>query len=161
MDEFVIVSPKENCENHVIFNVREYITDIARSYKNNWNDIWYQLLIDLPRSNVRVDGIPIKDPCELYTKIGKNKTIICLCTQAALFFPYMIISQTYSSGKDVHVLDGAEDSVDINGPIICIRRTFKVKDCEIDYTLCNINMTMTFDLLMGKYAVLDFHMVKR
>lgn len=95
-------------ETTVVFDTRKYLTSILNSYHNNWCDIRYQFELDFPRSKI-LYNLSETSVDELYSNV--NKIVIVLCTQAALYLSYSLVSLLYSDfASDVVVFDYISDN---------------------------------------------------
>lgn len=161
MDEYVMVTYINNMEidtNHYLFNLKEYLRDINRSYNHTWDRIWYQFLIDFPRTNIYWNGVKMSNPCDFFVQCEQNRTSILLCTQAAFFLPFELMSKIYNrQSLDIVVVDSkhVRSSVHVVDGGVKLFQQFLLKDCENDIVLSyiNIEMDMSFD---EEYGVLTW-----
>ena len=95
-------------ESMVVFEITTYIDNILESYKNNVNNILYQLQIDFNRTSIFINQHKIYS-VELFRKVaafydkkfGKdyffNTIFIMVCLQSSFAFPYEVLSEKYKN----------------------------------------------------------------
>jgi hypothetical protein len=94
----------------IIFDPRDYLADIYRSYKRDDAHLRKQIDIDFPRMNIVVDYQEPQTTDDLHEM---HPMLSLVCTQASFFIMFHAISAVYSHG-DNHVTDintqGRDDS---------------------------------------------------
>lgn len=99
--------------NIFFFNANEYVTDIKKSYENNYESIYKQWTLDFPREIVMLDNKKISDSkfIEFATshnleKVNNDILFYMLVTQAMFYFPFVAMQNLYEKTNIIIMDDG-------------------------------------------------------
>ena len=131
----------------IVFNFKNYISDMTTSYGNTWCKIWKQFLVDFPRTIVDINTTRATNSCDFFINIGKNKTAILLCTQSAFYMPFDILTRLYSNG-DVHVVDCKDrgSHIEFKDSDVRLTQYFQIKNCQYNTVLTYIDVVLSVNL---------------
>ena len=149
MDGVVVVYRATGDMNHLLFKRCEYFTDMLASYHNAWEDIWYQFLIDFPRITVYLDDQLVENAPDFYVACGLNKTMVMLCTQAAFYLPFTVVSSMYNRVDECMVTDCTLEGSVVriqSGGTIELSQLFALKDLSDFTDLYHIQIRVELNL---------------
>jgi len=146
-----VYSPITTSTEYGFFYIGDYLQDIFKSYHYNDANIHRQLILDVPRSNVYVNFTKIQTATTFLESMNFSLPRL-LCTQASLFFPYMLITKLYSS----FIVTGGGDEKENNNAFffeqlkdeiieITITRTFKLYDPD-NMTTNTVDIKLLFSV---------------
>lgn len=165
-----------NNEKISTFGINDYLDDILKSYKYNNKRIREQFNVDIPRTNVKINGRLVNNINELEDKFRKYKhdninikeksynfitVLLAICTQSSFFLPYYLFYKLYSEKtKDYMVcsiIDRGNVILDISDINITVelKGVFALKSISSNKLVGKIDMSLTFGFnIMEAYYLL-------
>lgn len=153
--------------NEVFFDANEYIYNIYKSYKFNWENIYSQYKKDFKRHNIFINDTQIYSrkvfekfvdnyktgypnyPINSETSMSKDKLFIMLTTQSSYYFMYLF-SKTFENkfrehykNPDLYIVNGPTKTIHFENKgnkelNFCATLTLFVKDIYDDKKVLNI-----------------------
>lgn len=129
---YLLVKKNKSYSKELFFDVNEYINNIYKSYKMNWENIKTQFIKDFNRLTIYIDKSPIFDKYEFISvfrkykiknyinenfSISYYKLLIMLCTQSSFYFLYLygktfenIFRHIYKN-DDIYIVQGPTKTI--------------------------------------------------
>lgn len=147
------------------FLTEKYLENILDSYKNDVNNIFYQLKIDFPRTCIYVNNKRFFDYDEFRKKISqydKHKVsrirnhklstlLMMLCNQSSFAYPYELIYKLYSDSSHHVVSDGTIITFELGNKSISVQLHMKLNIININIEGCNVEDKLNVIIYMDIY----------
>ena len=100
------------------FDFHSFVYGMFAAYPT-WKDVWQQFRLDLPRTDIHVDGVQIRDVRTMDAKMSHlspndMRVLTSLCTQAALAPVFEVLHRAYDR-------EGREWFTDDRSLRMCVR----------------------------------------
>ena len=155
LDEYLCDDSK--CDNLISFDFDIFIEENLKSYEYDNSKIWEQLQVDLPRTNIYVEGKLMKSIEQFMDSFDKITNIIykskniptilaMICCQSSYAFPYILLSGLYCKSPDLLLASDSKNR-DINisfedGLKISLEANFSITNFVKDEKVSNVHMLM-------------------
>lgn len=154
------INKKKKFDKLISFNFDKFINENLKSYDYNNPQIWEQLKVDLPRTNIFINGRKINSIKEFDKRLKKLSHIVhksksiptllaMICCQSSYAFPYILLSGIYCDKPDLLLTSESKNrNININyenGLQISLEANFSIKDTAKDKIVNSVYMIMRID----------------